>query len=358
MKLQRMILELVLLVLLGFCSCSHNAQAPEEEESSANATVEVKTATAQQGTMRQITPVSGRLNALPDRDVKVSALVPARINRVAVVEGDAVQKGQVVVTLDDSTLRDQLTQAKAALENARSNEERVNRLFERGIAAGKENEDAHKEFVTAQAAYDTARTQLERTRVLSPISGVIVQRFHGAGEQVDGTGSDPVVEVADFDPIELVASLPTSYLGAVQTGQPASVHTEAYPGKSFSGSVAAVLPSIDPATGTATVRIRIPNGEASLKGGMFAQAEIITDTHENALYVPAAALVVTNNEPKIFVVGADSKAHERSVQTGWREGDRIEILKGIQKGEVVVTTGSYGLADGMKVIPGKEHSTP
>lgn len=358
MKYQRIVPWLAIVVVACFCSCSHEAQAPEEEDSSANATVEVKTASVQQGRMRQITPVNGRLVALPDRDVKVSALVAARIDQVSVIEGDAVQKGKIVATLDDSTLRDQLTQAKAALDNARSNEERVNRLFERGIAAGKEKEDAHKELVTAQAAYDTAQTQIARTQVVAPISGIIVQRFHGAGEQVDGTGSDPIVEVADFDPIELIAALPISYLGAVREGQPAEVSTDAYAGKTFTGSVVSVLPAIDPGTGTATVRIRIPNKEGALKGGMFAQGSIVTDSHDAALYIPAAALVVTNNEPKVFVVGPDSRARERAVQTGWREGDKIEILKGVQNGEVVVTTGSYGLADGMKVISVKGGSTP
>lgn len=344
---------LLCLVCVLFClaACSQKKAEDEEEgDQASQATVEVQTIVVEQGPIRQITSVTGTLTALPDRDVKISALMPGRIDQVAVTEGDPVQKGQMVARLDETILRDQLTQAKAALENARANEERMSRLFDRGIAAGKEKEDAHKDFVTAQAAYDSAATQVQRARIISPIEGFVVKRFHGAGEQADGTGADPILEIADFDPIELAAALPTAYLASVREGQSAEIRTDAFHGQVFKGSVIAILPAVDPGTGSATVRIRIPNSQHHLKGGMFASAGILTDTHESALYVPAAAVTTANNEPKVFVVGSDSHAHERAVQVGWHDGDKVEILKGVQKGEAVVTTGSYGLADGMALI--------
>ena len=334
---------------LAGCNKQPSEDASGEEQTPATS-VEVQTATVQQGLMRRITPVSGTLGALPDRDVKIAPMVPGRINEILVVEGDSVAKGELIAKLDDTTLQDQLEQAKAALDNARSNEDRAARLFERGIASGKEKEDAHKEFITAQAAYNTALTQVQRAQIHSPIAGMVVKRFLSLGEQVDGTGNSPIVEVANFDPIILMANLPTSVLAAIHEGQHAEVHTDAFHDRSFSGTLVAVLPSVDPASGSATVRIEIPNGEHLLKGGMFAAAGILTDTHPDALYVPSAALVVTNNDPKVFVVGKDSKAEERKVRIGWRDGDRVEIVQGLRTGEVVVTTGSYGLADGMTLI--------
>ncbi|PWT91873.1 MAG: hypothetical protein C5B54_04510 [Acidobacteria bacterium] len=336
---------------LTFTVSCKKKQEEEDEKETAVASVQVQTARVQRGLIRKMITVSGTLNALPDRDVKVSALVPGRIETLLVIEGNSVEKNQLIAKLNDATLQDQLRQAKATLENAQSNEQRLARLYERGIAAHKEEEDAHRDLVTAQAAYDTARTQLGRTEVRSPIQGIIVKRFLSIGEQVDGTGADPIVQVANFDPIELVGNLPTSYLSFVHEGEEVEVKTDAFKGTTFKGLVTSILPAIDPASGSATVRIRVPNQDHRLKGGMFATASIVAESHSDALYVPVAAFVNTNDQPKVFVVGTDSKVQERSIKPGERDTDKLEILEGVKEGETVVTTGSYGLADGMKVIP-------
>lgn len=342
-------LILPLVGLLAVACARKNDPQGDSEDAAAVTNVEVQIAKVEQGPIRQMISASGTLAALPDRDVKISALVTGRINQIMAVEGDSVSAGQVVAKLDDSILRDEANQAKAVLENAEANEERLAKLYERGIAAGKEKEDAHRDFVTARAAYDTAALQLARAQIYSPIDGRVVKRFASVGEQVDGTAGQPILEIANFDPIEMLANLPTSYLGSVREGLDVEVRTDAFSDQSFAGKIVAVLPAIDAVTSSATVRIRVPNPDHRLRGGMFATAGIIAATHPAALFVPAAAVVVESEKTKLFVVGTDSKIIEKHVQTGWREGDRVEILQGIQKGDPVVTTGSYGLAAGMKV---------
>jgi multidrug efflux pump subunit AcrA (membrane-fusion protein) len=113
--------------------------------------------------------------------------------------------------------------------------------------------------------------------------------------------------------------------------------------------VVSILSAVDPATNAATARVRIPNSNGTLKGGMFATARIIAGVHPNAFSVPATALVVTNNQPRIFVVGNDSKVKEVQIKQGWHDGGRIEIIGDVRAGETVVTTGSYGLEHGMSV---------
>jgi membrane fusion protein (multidrug efflux system) len=342
----------VLLLLLIACawSCAKKEAEEEDEESTiATSNVEVQAARVEQGDIRQIVSAGGTLAALPDRDVKISALVAGRVNQILVTEGAAVKAGQLVARIDDSVLRDQWKQAKAVLDNARANEERQAKLFERGIAAGKEKEDAHRDFISAQAEFETAQLQLGRARVHSPINGVVSKRFVNVGEQVDGTANQPILEVADYDPIELLANLSTSYLPFVHEGQEVEVSTEAFGNMVFRGKVLSILPAIDATTGSATLRIQVPNPDLRLKGSMFATAKIVTGDHPHALFVPATALVTSNEEAKVFVIGSDSKVQERRVSPGWRDGNRIEILNGVKSGEVVVTTGSYGLAEGMKV---------
>src|SRR5262249_2736717 len=233
-----------------------------------------------------------------NQDVKVSSLVPGRVTEILVSEGDAVSAGQLLARLDATTLEDQLKQAEAEIENAKSNAERTAKLYDRGIASGKEKEDAQKEYLTAQATLHEAQVQVSRTRIESPIRGFVVKRFVSVGEQVDGTGAQPLVEVANFDPIELTASLQTSFLPLVHQGQDVQVRTDAYGARDFAGKIAGILPSVDSASNAATLRIRMPNPQGELKGGMFAQASILAEDHPNALYVPAAAIVTSENETR------------------------------------------------------------
>jgi RND family efflux transporter MFP subunit len=324
-------------------------QTNEEAAEPSAADVQVEVARVEQGPVRQIVLATGILGALPNRDVKVSALVSGRVSQLLAIEGDKVLEGQVIAKLDSSTYEDQLKQAKATLENARQNEARLENLYGRGIAAGRELEDAHKDGVIAQSVFDTAAVQLSRTQVRSPISGVVVKRFINVGEQVDGTSNQPIEEIADFDPIELAASVQTTFLPYVKTGQDVEVRIDANKETIYHGTVVSVLPAVDAATNSATVRIRMPNSMHELRGGMFATAAIIAAVRNDAIYIPIAAVSISNNEPKVFVVGSDSLVQERPVKTNWRDGDKIEILDGVKKGEVVVTTGSYGLGDKMKV---------
>lgn len=346
---------LLILALLLIMPACKKATEPEEEEAAPN--VEVEVATVAQGPIRQIVTATGTLNALPNRDVQVSALVAGRVTNLSVVEGDQVSKGQEIARLDASTYEDQLRQAEATLENTRQSETRLSKLFERGIAAGKEKEDAHKEFLIAQSAYDTAKIQVARTRITSPIAGVVVKRFINVGEQVDGTGSQPIFEIGNFDPIELTATLQASLVQYLHEGQNADLKVDAFGNTVFPAKVIALLPKIDANTNSVTARIQTPNADHRLRGGMFATASIIAAVHPNALNIPASALVVANNEPKVFVVQADSTVQERPVKTGWRDGDRIEILEGVKSGERVVTTGSYGLGDKMKVTIVKKQNS-
>jgi membrane fusion protein (multidrug efflux system) len=348
-------LLLVAFLLAVMPACKKQAD-PNEEEAAPN--VEVEIATVEQSPIRQIVLATGTLNALPNRDVQVSALVAGRVINLSVIEGDKVSKGQELAQLDSSTYQDQLKRAEATLENAKQNENRLSKLFERGIAAGKEKEDAHKEFLIAQSEYDTAKIQVARTRITSPISGVVVKRFLNVGEQVDGTASQPIFEVGNFDPIELTATIQASLVQYVHEGEDAELKVDAFGNTVFPAKVVALLPKIDANTNTVTARIQTPNADHRLRGGMFATASIVAAVHPNALNIPASALVVANNEPKVFVVQADSTVQERSVKPGWRDGDQVEILEGVKSGERVVTTGSYGLGDKMKVtIVNKENST-
>jgi RND family efflux transporter MFP subunit len=305
----------------------------------------------------------GTIAARPNDDANISALVSGRVVAVRAAEGDTVRNGQIVAEIDPRPFEDQERQAKAGLaqavaklENARLNLPRTERLLERGIAAAKEVEDARTEVAAAQAGLeeaqvtlDTAALQLSRTKIASPIAGIIVKRLVSVGEQVDGTAAQPILEVANLDEVELAANLPSGQLSQVRVGEKVTIVPDAYAGRAFPGTVIAIAPAIDATTNAALARIRVPNAEHLLKIGMFAQARVIIDEHKGALVVPPSAVVRDESgEAAVYVVGGET-AERTAVTIGIEMPDAVEVASGVTEGQTVLTSAVHGLGDKVRL---------
>ena len=233
--------SLAALACLAGCS---RGSASGDEEKKAETVAEVTVTNVERGAISSELTVSGSINAPPNRDVRVSSLVAGRIAEIRVAEGDLVKKDQVLAKIDDRPYRDQLQQAEAAaqqahaqLENAKLALEREETLLGRGIAARKEVEDARTQQKVseaavrqAEAASALARLQLARTEVASPLDGTVVKRLMSAGEAVDGTAAQPIVQVANLSSVELFASVPANFMVRIHSGQKLQVASEAFPG--------------------------------------------------------------------------------------------------------------------------------
>jgi RND family efflux transporter MFP subunit len=354
---------LILLSLLGCSKQPAGDEGADSSESSANAVVEVTLTKVDRGDISSNLTVSGTIAALPNQDVKVSALVPGRISAMLVAEGDRVKEGLVLAKIEDHSYRDQwqqaqasVDQASASLENARVNRKRNADLVQRGIAARKDLEDvvtaervAEAALKQAQSAAALAGLQLSRTEVKSPLTGTVVKRLVSAGEQVDGTGAQPIFEIANTAEVELFGNVPVIYLQKIREGQILPVRTDAFPNTNFSGRVVAISPAVDPTTNVGLVRIRIANAAGLLRLGMFLTAQVPLETHKQALVVaPAAVYRDAEGQPRIFRVHAD-KAEAIPVKLGIETHERVELLSGGEEGEVVVLTGAYGLGSGAEI---------
>lgn len=345
------------LVLVACAACGRKAE-DEESESTPVPTIVADTAKVDRRTLIEEITVRGPVTALPNEDVKVSALVPGRVTSVTVAEGDSVKQGQVVASIDRRPIEEQRRQAAAALEqanaqveNARLNLDRTSQLFTRGIAAGKEVEDAKTAMASATAAREqataalnTANLQIERTEVRAPIAGQIVKRMVSVGEQVDGTAGQPIVQVANLDRIELAANVPAAYLSRVQVNQHAIIVSPSVAGVELMGTVIAIAPAVDVATNTGLVRIRIANAQRQLKVGMFAEARVQLAAHPAVLAVPPQAIVKSGEGVFVYLVNGDA-AQRTPVMIGLETSSAVEIRSGVTEGQTVLTSSVYGLGD-------------
>lgn len=352
-----------LLLLIG-CSRARPTSADDASADQSPAVVaEVTVTRVARADIHSTLTVSGTLAALPNQDVKVSSLVPGRVARMEVGEGDSVKSGDLLAKIDDRSFLDQIqqaeagvAQAKASLENARLNRERNENLFGRGIAARRDVEDARMQANVAEAAVRQAeatlalaRLQLARTEVRAPLDGVVVKRLLSVGEQVDGTAAQPILDVAALGELELFGNVPALYLPHIHAGDQLTARSEAFPDHDFKGRVVAVSPAVDASTNVGTVRIRFPNPGRGLKLGMFLTAQASIETHLQALVVPPQAVYRDEkNQAVVYRLSGDT-ADAVPVKLGLETSQQVELLSGVEAGDTVILTGGYGLGEHAKV---------
>jgi RND family efflux transporter MFP subunit len=353
------------IIATSVCGCSKKGD-DEAADKKDNTPTQVTLTKVTRADVSRMLQLSGSVAAVPNRDVKVSSQVPGRVTELTVAEGDRVSAGQLIAKIDDYSFRDQVTQAEAGVGTAQASVDNANQslkrnedLVNRGIAARKDLEDAQKEAATsaselkqAQAALSTARLQLSRTEIHSPISGTVVKRFISGGEQVDGTAAAPIVEIANLSEVELNANVPASDISRMKEGQSIQMTSAAMPGKTFTGKIVGVSLSVDPASNAGLVRIRIPNGNGDLRLGMFLGAQVPVETHARTLTIPPGAIYRgEDGNPRVFIVQGDT-ANVSEIKLGIETPDRVEVLSGVNEGDTIILAGGYGLTDKAKVAVG------
>ena len=320
----------------------------------------------------RVTVVGNLIGALT---VDVVPKVSGRIEAVNVRLGDQVRRGQLLATLEDRELREQVRQTEASLEvsnatvrqreadlkNAQSNLERSRNLFARNLIARQTLDDAEARYDAAVAQVDLARAQgtqasarleelrinLSNTRILSPVDGFVGSRRLDPGAFV-GTNSS-FLSVVDIHFVRLVANLVEKDLRRIILGMPAQVEVDAYPGEVFQGHVARLAPVLDPATRTAQMEVEVPNPASRLKPGMYARVQFVVLQRSNALTVPRNAIVDLEGTRGVFV--ADGKtARFKPIKSGIVDGEAVEITEGLTDGTTVVTLGSASLRDGDPIV--------
>jgi HlyD family secretion protein len=234
-----------------------------------------------------------------------------------------------------------LAQAKSAYEVALQHQQAMQAVTrEQSLKA------AAAELASAKAQYEAAEAQLSYATIVSPIDGFVTDRPFYAGEMA--TAGTPLLTVMETSAVVARAPVPEEQAAQIKLGAPATITV---PGidDPVTGKVTVVSPALDPSSTTVQVWVQASNPKGRLKPGTSVQVGITARTAPDAIVVPAVALVATDSGQSVMVVGSDGKAHARSVEIGIRQGDLVQITKGLSAGETVVTTGAYGLPDDTKV---------
>jgi len=217
----------------------------------------------------------------------------------------------------------------------------------------KEGQAVKKDETVALLDRDEVGFKYQEASVKTTLDGVVGRTYLDAGADIQL--NTPVALVVDMRQVRVLIQAPEQDLPDVKEDQTAHVYVDAFPKDRFEGKVIKVSPIVDLQTRTAPIEIEVPNPDYRLKPGMFARVELVTRVFENAVMIPEEAIAYASGKPFIFVV-KDGKAQRRSIETGMRQIGRVQITKGLEGGEVVVTAGHLKIRDGSEVTIAKEQT--
>ena len=333
---------------------------PATEEVETETIIPVTTAQAETGSIRAVLHVTGDINPAPGAELIVVAPEPARIAAITKGEGERVRRGEVLVRFEIPTLNAdaasktaEVGAAQTRLQTARENESRLKDLFDRGVAARKEVEDATKEVADAEAALSqgqanagAARALAGRTTVTATFDGIIAKRNHNPGDLVEAGSADPILRVIDPARLQVDASVPIADLPRIRLGAAGQL-TLSQDMPSIALKVVSMPAAVEAGTGAAPVRLNFA-GPQSLAVGTPVQVDIDAEEHTNVVLVPRQAIVREAEETAVVVV-VDNKAVRRPVTLGITDAEHAEIREGLKAGEAVIVEGQNGLPDGAAV---------
>ncbi|MEW4488661.1 efflux RND transporter periplasmic adaptor subunit [Thalassoglobus sp. JC818] len=332
--------------------------------------------------------VEARRDSIDEQIVLVGTLIPAAqteirsklegyIETMGFDLGDRVRRSDVLCELENQDQLEAIEQARAALKVAEA--QLQVRVEESKLA--KQNLDvesllvdrragSQQQLETARANYQiaVASEELDRARVTeaqkylntvqqglkdlvlaSPLDGYIASKLADVGDLAKP--DLPLFRIVDLDTVETTVQVIEKDYRRVAVGQRAVVNVDAYPNRDFQGTVTRIAPILDPESRTAPVHIEVPNSELILKPGMFARVSLNSEETREGVLIPLAAVVNTADDTQVFVVDDEtSRVEKRVVELGVSNGLVVEVKRGIEEGERVMTLGNRLVQPDQEVI--------
>lgn len=282
-----------------------------------------------------------------DEMVEIKNEIAGVIREIGFDEGQAVEPGQMLFTIDADKLKASLAHAEANLGLAQTTFDRLSSLIKAGAVSQQEFDQAKSDLESKKAEIDLIKAQLKEALITAAFGGVMGERKVSTGQFVNQ--GETLSYLIKQDPLKAQFQVPERFLGQLKEGQLIEVAVAAYPDEQFSGEVYFIDPQVEEQTRTALVKARLPNPNGKLRRGMFANLNLITSIRPQALVVAEIALIPKGEEIYVFVVDKENKAEMKKVTAGIRMAGKVEILSGLSAGEMVIREGYQKIGPGSPV---------
>ncbi|HYW41375.1 MAG TPA: efflux RND transporter periplasmic adaptor subunit [Bryobacteraceae bacterium] len=306
--------------------------------------------------------------------------------------GDRVREGQVLADIDAPELAQQIRQAQAVIDQANSSieqaeaallqgranadlarvtAERWRNLLAKGVVSRQENDTYQSQYQAQQANVEALQKAVAAARsnagaaeanlarlnellgyqtVRAPFAGVITLRNVDQGALVT-EGSTLLFRLAQTDRLRTYVNVPQADASSIRPGQHAALSIPDLPGRKFAGEVTRTANALDPATRTLLTEVQVPNPAGTLMPGMYAEVDLAVPRKDPPLLIPGDTLVVRSDGPQVALVAPDGAVHYTRIQLGRDFGDRLEVLSGLQEGQLLAVNPSDAVREGAKVKP-------
>jgi len=317
----------------------------EEEEAEAPDKVLVELQELELTTLSNDIRTTGTVEAW--EEAYIGAPGPSRIEEILVDVGDTVEKDQLLVQMD----RTQLFQAMVQLDNLREDLRRLDTLLRVGATTQQQYDQLKTQYEVAQSNVENLE---ENTQIRANIPGVITGRYNSDGEIFTMSPSTPegkvaIVSLKQIQPVKITIGVSERFFPMVERGQQATVRSDIYADRDFTGRISKIYPTIDRTSGTFRVEIAVDNDDLALRPGMFSRVTLNIGELEGLLVPALAVRKQTGSDERFVFVVEDGIAHRRPVTLGRTFDDKLEILSGLEAGEQLVVTGQHNLMDQVEV---------
>jgi membrane fusion protein (multidrug efflux system) len=295
-------------------------------------------------------PFTEKLEALgttkANESVVVTPTVEERVVAIFVDDGEFVNKGQVLVKLDDSEAQYLLAEARAALKEQQQQFERMRRLAKTNATSRSQLDEEKGLLDIAEAKVSLLEARLQDYTLRAPFSGTLGIRQISTGAVVD---TDTVITTLDdTTTIKLDFTVPEAYLGVLKNGMSVSARSLAYPDRMFNGMVTAISSRVDPETRTLTIRAKIPNPDRLLRPGMLLTVDLVKNQSQS-LIIPEEAVIQEKDKKFALVVTPDNTVEKKEIVTGRRNPGKLEVISGLNAGQQVIVQGLTRVRPGSSV---------
>lgn len=281
----------------------------------------------------------------PSRQNTIGSDANGKLVSIKFQEGDQVRQGQLLAKVDDEMLQLQLQNADVGLEGQKNDDRRYSNLEKENAVSGVQVEKTRLGVRSGELQKKQIQKQIKSTSIVAPYSGVITRKMIDLGSFV-GQGT-PLFELTDISSLKLTVNVPERDVLKFRLGQGVSVRADIYGDKEFAGKITNISVVADRAHNF-KVQITVPNPKRELMAGMYGSVRLKNNASVTRLAVPRVALVGSSKNPQVYVV-RNNIAHLTTFNAGTSDGDYIEVVSGINKGDVIVVKGQVNLQDKTKI---------
>lgn len=296
----------------------------------------------------------------PIQGINVSNESAGIVRVIHFESGQKVSTGDILLELDADVEKANLRSAEGRLPAVRANLERMRQLFARGSVSKGQLDEAEANYRELQGQVDSLKAVIARRTIRAPFDGVMGIRNAFLGQYLNA-GTD-IARLEDISQFRIRFTIPQTRIADIAVGQALNIFVDAYPETPFEGEITAIEPQVNPESGVVQVQASIPNKDGKLRSGMFAKLDVRLPTLKDQILVPQHAINFTLYGQTVYVVTEQQVegneagetvqvAQQRVVEVAEREAEYARVIKGLEPGEIIVTSGQVRLSNGSHVKP-------